>query len=311
MFRADSGDAEAEEEGQVGVVPDAEAAGLAGRVDVALACAAGGIEIEPTEEEDEGHAGEGRGRGGQRPVLLRADAAHHFGDELAEQDDGEQAVAFGEVFGVRGDAPAVTFGEPGGGEVDGESKGPEPVAEGRGGEGGSDPDGRGEAEAEGEAGGEGTGFGDAAGAQVLEDEDEAHAGIGGAEAGRGAAVEGFAGIGGHDGGDEALHEGEELLQEIAGVEARGEEGVAAPGPPDENEQEAVAEDAGEGEAGAERFADFGDGGHEDEVEEELVPGGAPRGVWTGRPETRGLNQPAEIRKAHEAIAGRRGRRGFP
>jgi len=79
------------EQRQMRVAPNVEAPHLFGRVHMALARA---LEVQPAQEKDECHTAKCSGGGRQRPVLLRADAAHHFGNELAEQNDGQQAVAF-------------------------------------------------------------------------------------------------------------------------------------------------------------------------------------------------------------------------
>ena len=80
-------------------------------------------------------------------------------------------------------------------------------------------------------------------AEVLGDKDEAKHGVRGGEPGGRTAVQLVAGVGRHGGDDEHLHQCQHSLHAVVRIEARREDGIAGPRPPDQREQRPKAHDA--------------------------------------------------------------------
>ena len=116
--------------------------------------------------------------------------------------------------------------------------------------------------------------------KILGDKQEAECGMRGGEAGGRPAVQCILGIGGHDGDDEHLHQRQPALHRVVGIEARGEDGVSDPRPPDQCEQWGETDETLERVVFAQWLSDLADGGDEDQVEEQFEPGDFAPGILT-------------------------------
>jgi hypothetical protein len=92
---------------------------------------------------------------------------------------------------------------------------------------------------------------------------------------------------------EHRREDDEAVRQVVRVEAVGVEGEAHPGPPHGDEERKEAEEASRGDVEPQLAPELSDRDDEDEIEEELEPGGAPRLVVAERPQARRLAQAAE------------------
>ncbi len=77
-------------------------------------------------------------------------------------------------------------------------------------------------------------------------------------------------------GGDHLHEGQQPVKRVVGVEAVGVVGRADPGPPNGDEKDDETPEARQGDVAAQLVGELGHRHHEDEVEKEFQPGGVPR-----------------------------------
>jgi hypothetical protein len=106
---------------------------------------------------------------------------------------------------------------------------------------------------------------------MLRDQHEPHQRVRRGVACRRNAVEPGLGVGGHDDHRDHLEKCRAALHGVVGVEPRGVDGVAVPGPPDDEQEERVAGELRERVVARERRAHLRHRSDEDEVEEELDP----------------------------------------
>src|SRR5437879_3937927 len=135
------------------------------------------------------------------------------------------------------------------------------------------------------------------GAKVLCDEDEPHRRIRRCKTGRRAAVERIFGIGSHGGDREHLYQRESALDHVIGIEPRGKDRMACPRPPDEGEQRSEPHEPNYRVVVAQRLGDLGDGGHKNEIEEQLQPRNLTAG-FAGRADSERCDE-----RAHPAPTG--------
>jgi hypothetical protein len=154
------------------------------------------------------------------------------------------------------------------------------------------------------ASGERTRFTNLTRSEVLSDEDQSHGRIRRGKAGRGSTVERVFGIGRHHRYGKHLQQRQPALNRIVGVEARGEDGVASPCPPNQDEERRESQEPGQGVVRAQRSGDLADGRDEDEIEEEFEPGGLFDWRRCRRSESERL---CEARHVHANRGARRGR----
>ena len=132
VLEADAGHADAEVQRQVRGAPSHEPASVGSAADLPVAGSRRPVEVPPPDPEHQHDAATGRHRGGHRPIGLLLDAADDRDDRLAEQDQREQAEAFGKVGGVRRDGGEMARGNYRGPDVDRQRDAPQAVAHGAG-----------------------------------------------------------------------------------------------------------------------------------------------------------------------------------
>ena len=240
----------------------------------------GGVdEVEVNPPETGGDREASRRNGGGAHVPAGTDSPEDDGEHgLAEHDDREEPEPLGDVRCVDGRLADLPPAEERRGQLDEEPGGPHRPSARRRCRCRYEPEDQRHREGRGVHGGEPSGLGDVSpGPRVERDQDEPNGHVGEHE-GCPPAAERVADVHGESRDGEHAEERPEPVDDVVRVEAVGVEREPHPCPPDRDEESEEVGKATAGRVGRQLLTELRDRNDEDQVEEELEPGGTALGV---------------------------------